>query len=115
MHGSAAGRQEPSVEVYRDGEVREFHALSDGGDAGFVASVPRLRRGVSGRKTTQSSGQAEKTPLDQRTRLESVSPEPLLIHRSGANEMNANTATTAHGKRGVGRPRCGAAAATIRK
>src|SRR3954452_11632478 len=36
---SAFGRQEPSVQVYRDGEVREFHALADAGDAGFAASA----------------------------------------------------------------------------
>ncbi len=36
---SAAGRQEPSVEVYRDGEVRSFHTLDDNGDAGFKAST----------------------------------------------------------------------------
>ena len=39
---SAAGRQEPSVEVYRDGEVREYHALPDGGDAGFAASAAAM-------------------------------------------------------------------------
>jgi len=39
---SAAGRQEPSVVVYRDGETREHHALADGGDAGFVASAAAM-------------------------------------------------------------------------
>jgi predicted dehydrogenase len=39
---SAAGRQEPSLEVYKDGEVRSFHALADGGDAGFVASTQHM-------------------------------------------------------------------------
>ncbi|MEY2471749.1 MAG: hypothetical protein QOK28_1078 [Actinomycetota bacterium] len=36
---SAAGRQEPSLDVYLDGEVRTFHTLDDRGDAGFRASV----------------------------------------------------------------------------
>ena len=39
---SAAGRQEPSVVVYRDGETREFHALPDRGDAGFAASAAAM-------------------------------------------------------------------------
>jgi predicted dehydrogenase len=39
---SSTGRQEPSVEVYRDGEIRGYHALDDGGDAGFVASTRHL-------------------------------------------------------------------------
>jgi predicted dehydrogenase len=39
---SSTGRQEPSVEVYREGEIREYHALPDGGDAGFVASTRHL-------------------------------------------------------------------------
>jgi predicted dehydrogenase len=39
---SAFGRQEPSVQVYRDGEVREYHALPDGGDAGFAASAAAM-------------------------------------------------------------------------
>ena len=39
---SAFGRQEPSVEVYRDGETREYHALADGGDAGFAASAAAM-------------------------------------------------------------------------
>ncbi len=39
---SAAGRQEPSLEVYRDGEVHSYHTLPDGGDAGFVASTDHL-------------------------------------------------------------------------
>jgi predicted dehydrogenase len=39
---SAAGRQEPSLEVYLDGEVRSFHTLPDRGDAGFVASAAHL-------------------------------------------------------------------------
>jgi predicted dehydrogenase len=39
---SASGRQEPSVEVYREGEVRAYHALADSGDAGFVASTQAL-------------------------------------------------------------------------
>jgi predicted dehydrogenase len=39
---SSFGRQEPSVEVYRDGEIRAFHAIDDGGDAGFVASTQHL-------------------------------------------------------------------------
>jgi predicted dehydrogenase len=45
---SAAGRQEPSLVVYRDGETREFHALADRGDAGFAASAAAMvahRRG----------------------------------------------------------------------
>ena len=36
---SAAGRQEPSLEIYKDGEVRSFHTLDDRGDAGFRGSV----------------------------------------------------------------------------
>lgn len=36
---SAAGKQEPSLEVYKDGEVRTFHTLADRGDAGFVGST----------------------------------------------------------------------------
>lgn len=39
---SSFGRQEPSVEIYRDGEMRTFHAIPDGGDAGFVASTQHL-------------------------------------------------------------------------
>ena len=39
---SSFGRQEPSVEVYRDGEVHAFHAIDDGGDAGFAASTRHL-------------------------------------------------------------------------
>lgn len=39
---SSFGRQEPSVEVYREGEIRSYHALPDGGDAGFVASTQHL-------------------------------------------------------------------------
>ncbi len=39
---SAAGKQEPSLEVYRDGEVRSFHTIPDGGDAGFHASTQHL-------------------------------------------------------------------------
>ena len=34
---SSFGRQEPSVDVYRDGEIRSYHAIPDGGDAGFIA------------------------------------------------------------------------------
>ena len=39
---SAAGRQEPSLEVYRDGEVHSFHTIPDRGDAGFRASADHL-------------------------------------------------------------------------
>jgi predicted dehydrogenase len=39
---SSSGRQEPSVEVYREGEIRQYHAIADGGDAGFVASTQHL-------------------------------------------------------------------------
>jgi predicted dehydrogenase len=39
---SSFGRQEPSVEVYAEGEIRAYHALADGGDAGFVASTQHL-------------------------------------------------------------------------
>ena len=39
---SASGRQEPSVQVYRDGEIREYHTLADGGDAGFAASAAAM-------------------------------------------------------------------------
>jgi predicted dehydrogenase len=39
---SSTGRQEPAVEVYTEGEVREYHALPDSGDAGFVASTQHL-------------------------------------------------------------------------
>lgn len=39
---SSFGRQEPSVEVYRDGEIRAFHAIDDGSDAGFAASTRHL-------------------------------------------------------------------------
>jgi predicted dehydrogenase len=39
---SSSGRQEPAVEVYREGEVHAYHALPDRGDAGFVASTRHL-------------------------------------------------------------------------
>jgi predicted dehydrogenase len=39
---SSSGRQEPSVEVHLEGEVLEYHALADSGDAGFVASTQHL-------------------------------------------------------------------------
>lgn len=39
---SAAGKQEPSLEIYKDGEVRSFHTLADRGDAGFVAAAQHL-------------------------------------------------------------------------
>ncbi len=39
---SAAGKQEPSLEVYKDGEVRAFHTLDDRGDAGFIASTQNM-------------------------------------------------------------------------
>ena len=29
-------------QVYRDGEIREYHALADGGDAGFAASAAAM-------------------------------------------------------------------------
>jgi predicted dehydrogenase len=48
---SSFGRQEPSVEVYRDGEIRGYHALPDGGDAGFVASTQHLVDLLRGRET----------------------------------------------------------------
>ncbi len=46
---SAAGKQEPSLEVYRDGEVRSFHTIPDRGDAGFVASTAHLVEVLRGR------------------------------------------------------------------
>ena len=49
---SSFGRQEPSVEVYRDGEIRAFHALADGGDAGFAASTRHLVDLFRGRADT---------------------------------------------------------------
>lgn len=48
---SSTGRQEPSVEVYRDGEIRSYHAIPDGGDAGFVASTQHLVDLMRGRET----------------------------------------------------------------
>jgi predicted dehydrogenase len=39
---SSFGRQEPSVAVYRDGEILGYHAIPDRGDAGFVASTQHL-------------------------------------------------------------------------
>jgi hypothetical protein len=48
---SAAGKQEPSLEVYRDGEVRSFHTIADGGDAGFQASTQHLVDVCRGRPT----------------------------------------------------------------
>lgn len=39
---SSFGRQEPSLEVYRDGEIRSYHAIPEGGDAGFVASTAHM-------------------------------------------------------------------------
>ena len=48
---SAAGKQEPSVEVYQDGEVRSFHTIADRGDAGFVASADHLVDVMRGRTT----------------------------------------------------------------
>jgi predicted dehydrogenase len=39
---SSSGRQEPSVEVYSEGEIRSYHALADRGDAGFVASTQHM-------------------------------------------------------------------------
>ncbi len=49
---SSFGRQEPSVEVYRDGEIRSFHAIDDGGDAGFAASTRHLVDLFRGRADT---------------------------------------------------------------
>lgn len=46
---SAAGKQEPSLEVYKDGEVRSFHTLDDGGDAGFRASAQHFVDVMRGR------------------------------------------------------------------
>ncbi len=48
---SSTGRQEPSVEVYRDGEIRSYHAIPDGGDAGFIASTQHLVDLMRGRET----------------------------------------------------------------
>jgi predicted dehydrogenase len=48
---SSFGRQEPSVEIYREGEIRSLHALPDGGDAGFVASTQHLVDLCRGRTT----------------------------------------------------------------
>ena len=39
---SAFGRQEPSLEVYREGEVRSYHAIAEGGDAGFISSAAHM-------------------------------------------------------------------------
>ena len=39
---SAFGRQEPSLEVYREGEVRSYHSIAEGGDAGFIASAAHM-------------------------------------------------------------------------
>lgn len=38
---SACGIQEPSVEVYRDGEIRSYHALADGPPDAFAAMAAR--------------------------------------------------------------------------
>ena len=46
---SAAGKQEPSLEVYAEGEVRSFHTLDDGGDAGFIASTQHFVDVMRGR------------------------------------------------------------------
>jgi predicted dehydrogenase len=46
---SAAGRQEPALEVYCDGEVRSFHTLDDRGDAGFAASTQHFVDVMRGR------------------------------------------------------------------
>ena len=48
---SAAGKQEPSLEVYKDGEVRSFHTLEDGGDAGFVGQAQHFVDVMRGRTT----------------------------------------------------------------
>jgi predicted dehydrogenase len=48
---SSTGRQEPSVEVYAEGEVRELHAVPDSGDAGFIASTQHLVDLCRGRET----------------------------------------------------------------
>jgi len=48
---SSFGRQEPSVEVYREGEIRSFHAIPDGGDAGFIASTRHLVDLMRGRES----------------------------------------------------------------
>jgi len=39
---SSFGRQEPSVEIYRDGEIRSYHSITEGGDAGFAASAAHM-------------------------------------------------------------------------
>lgn len=45
---SAQGLQTPSVELYRDGEVVQFHAIADRLDAGFVASTDHMVRWLRG-------------------------------------------------------------------
>lgn len=53
---SSFGRQEPSVEVYRDGEIRSYHALTEGGDAGFAASAAHMVDLFRGRTTDPLMG-----------------------------------------------------------
>ena len=60
---SAAGKQEPSLEVYRDGEVRSFHTLADRGDAGFVASTDHLVDVVRGRAAPVMDGDTARVVL----------------------------------------------------
>lgn len=59
---SASGVQEPSVEVYAEGEVRSYHALADTLPAGFAASTDhalRYLRGVDG-ELVMSGGTARR-------------------------------------------------------
>ncbi len=46
---SAAGKQEPSLEMYKDGEVRSFHTLPDGGDDGFKGQAQHFVDVMRGR------------------------------------------------------------------
>lgn len=48
---SSFGRQEPSVEVYREGEIHSFHAIPEGGDAGFAASAAHMVDVLRGHST----------------------------------------------------------------
>jgi predicted dehydrogenase len=53
---SSFGRQEPSIEVYREGEIRSFHAIDEGGDAGFAASTAHMVELLRGQETEPIMG-----------------------------------------------------------
>jgi predicted dehydrogenase len=62
---SSFGRQEPSVEVYREGEIRSYHAIAEGGDAGFAASTNHMVELLRGEVTEPlMSGDLARTVLD---------------------------------------------------